>query len=226
MIGGRSFVDLLKWNKVLQDLDLTGNEIPEDVHRSITTSLERNKERHLHEIHSKSHAETLNLTLQQLSHSHHEELERINGKLTMNANRAQTLSEKLEIASDEINRSQEALKEALAKIDFLNANNLEFQNTITKERGLHQNEIKELQGELIKERDRRMKLEDSRERIVNDVQEKLLKSECEFKKVDLEAQMLQRDKSLLLQEVQQYKEKEKAITSLWEGIYFLILPIR
>ena len=31
LIGGRAFVDCLKWNTTLIELDLTGNELPEDI---------------------------------------------------------------------------------------------------------------------------------------------------------------------------------------------------
>lgn len=37
LIGGRAFVDCLKWNTTLIELDLTGNELPEDIAIAIGT---------------------------------------------------------------------------------------------------------------------------------------------------------------------------------------------
>ena len=48
LLGGRAFVDVLKWNVLLMDLDLTGNEIPEDTMRAISVGVERNKDRYKH----------------------------------------------------------------------------------------------------------------------------------------------------------------------------------
>lgn len=38
LIGGRALVDLLKWNMVLEDIQLTGNEIPEDLSAALCMS--------------------------------------------------------------------------------------------------------------------------------------------------------------------------------------------
>lgn len=35
IIGGRAMVDMLKWNMIITDVELTGNEIPEDVGKAI-----------------------------------------------------------------------------------------------------------------------------------------------------------------------------------------------
>lgn len=132
---------------------MTGNEVPEDVSRAITTSLERNRERHIHEIHSKSHSETLAHTLQTLSVSHHDALEKLSGKLASSSNRAQTLSEKLETASDEISRTQNALRHAQARVEILTNEKHEFEAAIIKERSATQEQITELQTNLVKERE-------------------------------------------------------------------------
>jgi Ran GTPase-activating protein (RanGAP) involved in mRNA processing and transport len=41
IIGGRHFADTLKWNTSLIELELTGNEIPEDITRNICKLLDR-----------------------------------------------------------------------------------------------------------------------------------------------------------------------------------------
>lgn len=106
----------------------------------------------MHEFHSKSHSETLAQTLQQLSLSHHLELDKMSGKLENTSIRAHTLSEKLELASDEINRSQDALKKALAKIEHFTNDKESSEDSLTKERSATQQMFAEVQSELIKER--------------------------------------------------------------------------
>jgi hypothetical protein len=63
-----------------------------------------------------------------------------------------------------------------------------------------------------------MKLEDERDSIHEEHVQKQLELEASFKKIDLEAEMLRRDKMLLLQELTGYKEKEKMINGIWEGL--------
>jgi hypothetical protein len=62
-----------------------------------------------------------------------------------------------------------------------------------------------------------MKVEDAQASITSDATGKLLKTEADFKRADLEVQVLQRDKNLLLEELQKCKEKEKTIIYIWEG---------
>lgn len=62
-----------------------------------------------------------------------------------------------------------------------------------------------------------MKVEDAQSSIISDATGKFLKTEADFKRADLEVQVLQRDKNLLLEELQKSKEKEKTIIYIWEG---------
>jgi hypothetical protein len=62
-----------------------------------------------------------------------------------------------------------------------------------------------------------MKVEDAQSSIISDATGKLLKTEADFKRADLEVQVFQRDKNLLLEELQKSKEKEKTIIYIWEG---------
>ena len=153
LLGGRAFVDLLKWNLVLTDLDVTGNEVPDDVFKAIGAALERNNERYQHEKHSKAHSETLTKTLQDITMSHQDTLANLSSKLANSDQRANTLAQRLELASCDMTETHEALKFAQAKIERYESERTQLEKDITKERSSTQSQMSHLQKELMQERD-------------------------------------------------------------------------
>lgn len=144
---------MLKWNKVIEKLDLTGNEVPDDLSRAISCAIERNHNLHLHAFHSKSHSESLAQTLQSLSEAHQTTLANLSGKLASTDQRACTLSEKLEMASGEITKTHEALMQAQIRYQNLLDDRNEMESVLIKERTTTSARITELESEMLRERE-------------------------------------------------------------------------
>lgn len=125
VIGGRAFLDILKWNKTLMYLDLTGNELPEDVHRAIGSlkhygthntvlskdlALDRNREHFRTERETSSRTQFLSSTLQKMSSDHEKSLENLRTKLLAQDTSMQSLNLKLGKASEEVDKSHMAYR--------------------------------------------------------------------------------------------------------------------
>nr|KAJ3422966.1 Leucine-rich repeat-containing protein 45 [Polyrhizophydium stewartii] len=216
LIGGRAFLDLLKWNVVLMDLDMTGNEIPEDIHRGIASALERNRDRFKHELHTKAHTENLTSTLQTLTQSHQEAISKLSSKLAATDQTALSLSQKLSLASSEIAEAQDAYRMLQAKIERLTNEKHAFEEQVVKERSQTQAQITDLQRELVAERERRIKAEDGYQKLSSQTTTRLLELEAALKRAEMDCEVLRRDKAMLLDDIAKSKEKEKAIAQLWE----------
>ena len=148
LVGGRALVDLLKWNRTLTDLEVAGNEIPDDLLRGIGSGLERNKERWYHELNSKAHAQSLASTIHSLSATHNAELLKLQEKLDSENFAAQKLSEKLGDASAELERMQSAYKAVLEENKRLVAQRDSYEHDMTIERSNIQKQLEALQREL------------------------------------------------------------------------------
>ncbi|KAJ8326783.1 hypothetical protein QVD99_005432 [Batrachochytrium dendrobatidis] len=216
LIGGRAFLDLLKWNTTLTDLNLTGNEIPEDTHRGIVSALERNNDRYKHDLYTKAHTQGLTTTLQTLTQSHHDALSQLTSKLVETDQNAQSMSKKLSLASAEISESQEAYAILEAKLSRVMQEKTEFENRVIQERTQSQKQVTELQQELVTEREKRMRAEDTYQTLSSGTTTRVLKLESSLKQAELDVEVLKRDKVILLEDVAAAKEKERSIASLWE----------
>ncbi|KAH9250831.1 hypothetical protein BASA81_011341 [Batrachochytrium salamandrivorans] len=216
LIGGRAFLDLLKWNTVLMDLNLTGNDIPEDLHRGISSALERNSDRYKHDIHTKAHKESLTNTLQSLTLSHQDAMARLTSKLATTDQNALTLSQKLSLASSEISETQNAYRSLEVKLERITKDKCDVEDTLISERNQFQAKMSDMQRELVSERERRMRAEDKYQGISTETTTRILELESSLKRAELDVEVLRRDKAMLLDDVSVGKEKERAISQLWE----------
>ncbi|KAI8901525.1 hypothetical protein BC833DRAFT_617561 [Globomyces pollinis-pini] len=216
LIGGRAFVDLLKWNKTLMDLELAGNEIPEDVLRAISTSTERNKERWQHEYHTKAHTQTLTTTIQTLTAEHRDVLLDMQNKLSKKSSHSLSLSEKLAQANTEIDKMQSAYRSLAAHAEKAENDRIGLEEQLVKERFEFQSKISEIQKEIMFERDRRQKYEEKHQKHINASNGQYFEIESKLKTAVLEAEMLLKDKSNLMDELSRLKEKERHLNELWE----------
>lgn len=121
--------------------------------RSISVSLDRNRDKYQHEFHTKVHSETLSATLQSLNLSHQETLNSLQHKLSEGDHRAHSLSDKLAVASAEIQHTHEAFRDVKARLSRIEQERKDFEDQLIKERSQTQKHIAELQRELIIERE-------------------------------------------------------------------------
>ena len=162
LTGARAFVDSLKSNFTLTEIDLTGNEVPEDLNLALgiiikfkfkVSALERNKDKFKHEIATSAHSEQLTTTLHTLTSSHQEAIQDLSKKLTHSDSNAVSLSAKLALASIEIEESQAAFRDLEAKYDRMSRERTELEDLLNrgqKESGIR---ITDLQKELARERE-------------------------------------------------------------------------
>ncbi|KAI8855026.1 hypothetical protein BC829DRAFT_107797 [Chytridium lagenaria] len=207
IIGGRAFVEALKWNMVITEIELTGNEIPDDVLRSIGIALDRNRDRFKHLLQNKVHSEHLSSTLQALTTAHHSNLEQLSTKLSASDGRAQTLSEKLSQTSRELSEMLEYRKNAAARLR-------ELEVELSHERKESSKQLSDLQTELLKEKDRRLKLEDKLTISSSSMNGRMIELEANLRETEMKAEVLRRDKTMLLEEMDKAKEREKSIYEL------------
>jgi chromosome segregation ATPase len=152
LIGGRAFVDILKWNTTLIEIDLAGNELPDEIAVALGTALERNKDRFKHELFTAAHTEQLTTTLQTLESSHQDAISKLSQKLNNVDTHALSLSTKLALASTEIEESQTAFRALEAKYERLIRDRSEIEDTLVRERKENGGRINDLQKELALER--------------------------------------------------------------------------
>ncbi|KAJ3109086.1 Leucine-rich repeat-containing protein 45 [Phlyctochytrium planicorne] len=207
IIGGRAFVEALKWNMVVTEIELVGNDIPDDVMRSISIALERNRDKQKHIHQNRAHSEHLSATLQALTSAHQANLDSLSTRLYATDGRAQSLSEKLGIATKELAEANTYRKNA---DDHIKALEME----LAKEKREGSQRISELQNELFKEKEKRLKVEDQIASSHSTMSGKLLELEANLHETEMKAEVLRRDKSILLEEMDKYKEREKAINEL------------
>ncbi|KAJ3416825.1 hypothetical protein HDV05_008410 [Chytridiales sp. JEL 0842] len=200
IIGGRALSDGLKWNTALIEVELTGNEIPEDIVRSIATQIDRNKERYQVEKQSKLHSDYLSSTLQCLTNSHQAAINDLAAKLNDTDQKAVSLSEKLSIACKEISASQEAYAVAEAKAERL-------QKDLAKEKADFQRLLQEAHKEIAMEQDKRNKVEENLCKTNNSK----IQVEANLREIEVKAEVLRRDKVMLLDEVEKLRQRIKDI---------------
>ncbi|KAJ3216542.1 hypothetical protein HDU67_009327 [Dinochytrium kinnereticum] len=192
---------------VLTEIELTGNEIPDDVLRSITIALERNRDRFKHLLQNKIHSEHLSNTLQALTTAHQSNLEQLSSKLSASDVRAHGLSDKLSVTSRELTEALEYRRSADAKIRELNS-------ALDHERRESSTRLSELQNEVFKEKEKRLKLEDQISLTNATTNGRLLELEANLRETEMKAEVLRRDKIILLEEMDKAKEREKALNEL------------
>ncbi|KAJ3184979.1 hypothetical protein HDU87_002545 [Geranomyces variabilis] len=111
LTGCRALVDLLKWNSTLEEIQLAGNEVPDELAKAIAIALERNGNRRKHDVYSRAQADDHAHAVEQLSSSHRGHLQDLRRDLV-------TKDLQLESASKDIAKTQEAyriLEQHLAK---------------------------------------------------------------------------------------------------------------
>lgn len=116
-------MDSLRFNTRLISVELTGNEIPEDISRAIgkylvftninnfsDLALERNRNTHRNNLDSNERAQFLSSTLQQLSNEHNQTIGNLQSKLALTETELKTMSKKLDIASAEMENNHLGFK--------------------------------------------------------------------------------------------------------------------
>lgn len=207
LVGGRAIADMLQWNMHVHNIDLAGNEVPDEVSRSIAVMLQRNKDRFTAASLSSSHSEQLSSTLQTLAKHHQQTVEKLQTKLTVTDGQAHTLSERLAIASREISASQSALKSADER-----ANNLSRDFGVFKAEA--NAKISELQRDLLHEREKRVGLEEQLAKASTKINSQFTEFESSLHDKEVKNEVLRRDKTLLLEEIEKLKKREKDLQEL------------
>ncbi|KAI9341817.1 hypothetical protein DFJ73DRAFT_536955 [Zopfochytrium polystomum] len=146
LIGGRAFVDVLQWNMSILEVLLTGNEVPEEVMRSVTVLLQRNKDKQAVSALTASHSEQLSSTLQTLAKHHQDAVEKLQHKLHSSDSKHQSVAERLAVASRDLSAAQAASKAAEDR-----ANAIERDFSVFKAEGNAR--ISDLQKDLKSERE-------------------------------------------------------------------------
>jgi chromosome segregation ATPase len=217
LVGGRALLDLLKWNRSIIELELAGNEVPEDILKAIAAAIDRNRDRWHHDLHTKAHAETMASTIQSLTQSHKESMNEIEMKYSREMKDRELLNGKLSLATAEIENMHEAYRLSQTRVERLEEQLKQDQESITKERADMQKFLNDLQRELQQERDTRMRLEDKHQKYFSDSTEKTLELQSNLKRLALDLEVLKKDKEALLHDLNSAKEKERSINQLWEG---------
>jgi chromosome segregation ATPase len=216
-VGGRAILDLLKWNRTIIELELAGNEVPEDILKAIAAAVDRNRDRWHHDLHTKAHAETMATTIQSLTQSHKESLIEIEMKYTREMKDRELLNGKLTMATAEIENMHEAYRISQSRVERLEEQLKKDQDVITKERCDMQKYVSELQKELSQERDIRVRLEDKHQTYISNATEKHLELQSSLKRLSLDLEVLRKDKEGLLSDLHAAKDKERTVNQLWEG---------
>lgn len=162
-MGGRAFVDLLQWNRTIIDLELTGNEIPEGMEsliflsietlRGISSGIDRNFDRYNNQKHTKAHSEALSSTIQTLTMNHQEAMLELQTRYAKQGEHTETLRDKLNNASSEIQNMQDIYRDSQTKFERLETEYKKLQELLTQERtDLHQ-QLNDRQKDLNKERE-------------------------------------------------------------------------
>ncbi|KAI8804314.1 hypothetical protein BJ742DRAFT_872004 [Cladochytrium replicatum] len=216
IIGGRALVDLLRWNTVLVGLDMIGNEIPDDVSRSLAIALERNRERSRTEQCAKTHSEHMASTLQTIAQVHREALENLGSKLNSTEARVADTSKRLTAASDEIQAERDAKTTAEAKLDRITVEMRGLEDTLAREREDVRVQIHRLNKEIIAEREKRVLAEESAQKAEKKHTKQLLELEASVSDLEMRLEVLKRDKALLFEDLSQSREREKSLQQLMD----------
>lgn len=126
----------------MEEIQLAGNEIPEDLARAIYTALERNRERHRNDMRIRAQADSMSSTVDAINSTHQNTVNGLSKDLAAK-------EQQLLMASKEIAKSHEAYKLLQAKLERVEREKKEFEET----RSLERNRVNELQRELVIERD-------------------------------------------------------------------------
>lgn len=225
VIGGRAFVDMLKWNTAITELELAGNEIPDDVYRAIDAAITRNRAANMQSLHQKVRDTHLNATLQALTKQHHDSLASIQTKLVSSDSQVVHFSKQLHKASDEIARSQDGYRLLEAKLERALKEKELLEDLLIRDRKDHGEKHRELETEADRERDRRTSAEETHRSIVSELTKKSLEFESQSRDADIKLELLRRDKKTLLQEVEESRERETKISKSWESKIKLCLQL-
>ncbi|KAJ3201045.1 hypothetical protein HK099_002399, partial [Clydaea vesicula] len=216
LIGGRAFLDMLKWNTTLSELELTGNEIPEDIIKSISLSVERNRDKQKTEMENKIHTSHLNSTLKALQTSHNETLSNFSLKYHESENTRSNLSIQLEKAIREIKEVNEIRRDFELRLDQVTREKNNLFETLEAERLNNSVKFDKIQKDLLSVREERLKREDQLGKQLSSVNFKLLETESNLRSLEVENEVLKRDKKLLLGDIDKFKEKEIVLNESWE----------
>ncbi|KAJ3367784.1 Leucine-rich repeat-containing protein 45 [Kappamyces sp. JEL0680] len=216
LLGGRAFADLLQCNRTMVDLELAGNEVPEDILQNICASLERNRERWQTQVHSKAHAENLASTIQTLTLSHQEALLQLQHKYSQETNHSESLAGKLSSASSELQQMQEALHSADMKCFQLEKENKALEERLLKETSDLRQQLNDRHADFQRERENWIGVEKKHQAYVSSANERYLELDAKNKKLSLDAEIATKDKRELLLQLEEQKEKETRLNHLWE----------
>ncbi|KAJ3111995.1 putative aminopeptidase npepl1 [Phlyctochytrium bullatum] len=206
LLGGRAFIDALQHNTVVLEIELAGNEVPEDVVKTISVALERNRNRHHDALQARKQSDELSSTLRALTDAHAHSLHHLSTKLDVTDGRARDLSERLAVATRDATDAAAKLRAAEGKIAAL-------QEEVGAERTRFASVVADLRAQLEKETEKRKALEDQHVQTHTTLNGRLLMTEAKLHETELKAEVLRRDKQLLLEEIDKVIEREKKMVA-------------
>ncbi|KAJ3337151.1 hypothetical protein HDU93_001532 [Gonapodya sp. JEL0774] len=216
LIGGRAFVDALKWNMVLTELELAGNEVPEDITRTLLASLERNRERHSKEATTRANAQHLSSAIQNISQQHSEALVNLTSRLESSEERQRSLVERLESTTSELGKWQGICKQLESRLAIVEKERDSCQGTLISERNENRERINRLQGDIVTEREAKTRVEEEVKTACRDLTKRVLTLEAELSEALMKVEVTKREKSLLVEDFDRGKERERALLGAYE----------
>ncbi|KAJ3323547.1 Elongation of fatty acids protein 2 [Blyttiomyces sp. JEL0837] len=201
LLGGRAALESIQNNFIVQEVDVSGNEVPDDITRAIAVILHRNKEKEFALRKTKENADHLYHTLDTLARNHQSAIEQMSSKLSASDSKSVSVSEKLSRTQADLNVVSEAKMTAEKRVASLEKELGEMKANS----GLR---LSQLQNELGLEKEKRQNAEEvfaKKESLSN---LRILELEASLRETEIKTEVVRRDKSVLLEELQKLKDRE------------------
>lgn len=204
LIGGRALLESLKWNRSLQTIELAGNEIPDDILSTIELALQRNRQFHADGIEKSARSHYLASTIQQISSEHDAVLGDLQAKIMRSDMESQSMGQKLQMASEEMDQSHMAYKIVEAKLteerarrENSDAKLLLMEETMARERKEFNDRCKGLVHDLVQERENRVRGDENLRNQFAKANERALEAEALMREHEVRAEIGLREKTVL-----------------------------
>jgi len=216
LLGGKALADMLKWNTTLCEIHLAGNQIPEEHGRSIALALDRNQSRWASLVNSKRQADHLSSTLQAITTSHKSQINQLQIKLSETDSQALSLSKKLSMASNELDKERVELKIMSREINELRSSKEKLEETLTRERGEFHAYRDSMGKEIESCRLAKDSLEESYRKQLSTSKDQLLKTESKLRACEAELAEVHQQKLTLEKENNRLREKDMSLANSYE----------
>ncbi|KAL7750331.1 Leucine-rich repeat-containing protein 45 [Sorochytrium milnesiophthora] len=216
LLGGRALADIFRWNHTLLHLDVSGNEVPEEYLKTIAVSLGRNADRYHNIATNQRQAQSLSATLQSIQASHNETIKSLQQQIAASDSQTQSISKKLNKASEEITESQRHYRAAQEQAASLRQERDSLQALLVQERGEWQTRKHDYEREVVK---LRQELEHSQHVYKTGRAEwtgEVLELEARLRETELRLESYKRDSTALADDVKRSKEREQDVVKQCE----------